>query len=68
MRFKVTIDCDNAAFGDDPAIEVARILRELSQEVDDGTPVPPRGAKRLHDFNGNRVGEAKWIDCPPVRG
>lgn len=52
MKFKIEIKCDNAAFGDEPAYEVARILWELAKRIErDGDLAYP-----LHDINGNRVG------------
>lgn len=52
MKVKITINCDNAAFDDAPATELARILHELEQEILDGTDSKP-----LYDINGNKVGE-----------
>ena len=54
MRFNLTIDCDNAAFEEDAAGEVARIVAEYFQGEPDNRP--------LFDVNGNRVGAAEWID------
>lgn len=53
MRFIIEpIACDNAAFGDWPGIEVARILRELADKVD-GDAEGTRGF--LRDLNGSTV-------------
>lgn len=49
--FKLTIDTTNAAFDIDATYELARILRELSEELQRGN-IP----NRVYDFNGNRVG------------
>ena len=49
----VTIDLDNAAFDDEPATEVGRILRQLATNVEEGD-IPPFD---LADLNGNKVGE-----------
>lgn len=59
MKFKLNIDCDNAAFQDDASHEVARILRELADrvEISGGQPLSDFN---LYDTNGNRVGEAKF--------
>ena len=50
--FKLSIETDNAAFGEMPEIEVIRILKEtiilLEQGFDEQT---------LHDVNGNNVGK-----------
>lgn len=54
MKFKLEIECDNAAFGDEPAFEVARILRELAEQMErNGSMAHP-----LWDYNGNRVGRS----------
>ncbi len=58
MRLTITIECDNAAFDDDPAHEVLRILHQQAYRI---------GAKGLaygdawpvQDVNGNTVGQAK---------
>ncbi len=59
----ITIRTDNAAFEDDAAGEVARILRDLAQVFEqrrDGFPLP-RG---LYDLNGNTVGKAVGVVNP----
>lgn len=56
MRFVVTIDCDNAAFEDDPSCEVANILRKVVRAVEkDGSQ-----GGRLADSNGNTCGYYKY--------
>lgn len=51
--FKLTIHTTNAAFEDDPGLEVARILEELSTQLAySGTSA--YGA--VYDINGNGVG------------
>ena len=50
MNAKIQITMNNAAF-DEPATELARILRELADDVEQG-----QGAKNLRDINGNKVG------------
>lgn len=35
MRYTFKVNLDNAAFGDDPAREVARLLREAADKVED---------------------------------
>ena len=48
---RMLIDTQNAAFGDYPNDEVARILQRLSEQIADGDfPV------KLIDTNGNTVG------------
>lgn len=56
MRFTLTIDCDNAAFGNledaaQPAAEVVRILRYAADRIESGP-----SAGELCDANGNTVG------------
>lgn len=55
-RFTLAMDCDHAAFGDDPAPEAARILRAIADRLD------AEGAawhfQTIHDANGNDVG--RW--------
>jgi hypothetical protein len=53
MQFRLgNIDCDNAAFEDDYAAEVARILRHVALRLEKGDT-----DGKLIDFNGNTVGE-----------
>ena len=52
MQAIITIQMDNAAFADEPATELARILRELADAVENGSE-----GKRLLDINGNGVGQ-----------
>jgi len=57
-KFIVTMNCDNAAFGDEPesltfGCEIARILRDIADQVECGYAMAP-----LYDINGNRVGTA----------
>ncbi len=58
MRFLVEIDCDNAAFEDDPTHEVVRLLRQIVRRLEkDGES---RGG--LRDVNGNSCGSYKYED------
>lgn len=59
MEYTIKINCDNAAFKDDPAPEIARILEDLAFKLrsDWGT-----SEIKLRDINGNIVGSAKMID------
>lgn len=55
-RFTLTIDMGNAAFADEPATELARILRQVTQNLAD-RDLPAAGHRHpLGDANGNRVG------------
>jgi hypothetical protein len=50
--FTVKIKTQNAAFeGEDKALELARILREIAQHLEDG-----QSEGRVQDSNGNTVG------------
>lgn len=65
--FKLTIELDNSAFdGDDCGPELARILRDMADKVEDlprrelgDYGSPPR------DVNGNRVGQA-WFEMDSI--
>lgn len=59
MKFKLEIDCDNAAFVGDPVEEVVRILAEarrklLDADIDEFI--------KLFDINGNAVGSMYFQD------
>lgn len=62
MQFKLTINCDNAAFAepDDHALfyEVARILQDAAETIEGG--LVSKG--HLFDSNGNMVGTYKLTD------
>jgi len=51
-RIQITIRTANAAFAEAPATEIARILKTLAQNLEDGHV----DSLPLHDFNGNNVG------------
>jgi len=53
MQVIITIDCDHAAFGDMPGMEVSRILRKTCDEMRFGIPKDTI----LMDVNGNKVGK-----------
>jgi hypothetical protein len=57
MKVKIEISCDNAAFENDPATEVERILRNLT-----GKLRLPGDSLNLFDINGNKVGKLEWED------
>lgn len=55
MRMEQTnIDMNNSAFTDAPGVELARILRQTADRIDEGQ----RGGGFFVDANGNTVG--KW--------
>jgi hypothetical protein len=55
--FKLEIETDNYAF-DEPGPEVARILREVADRVEQLTDKEPYGGN-FKDVNGHTVG---WFD------
>ena len=57
MKFILEIECDNDAFADDPSAEVARLLRNAAERVED-VPLAHRAEPIgiLRDGNGNHVG------------
>lgn len=57
MRVTITFSCDGAAF-DEPATEIARILREIAKRAERGDDAPAPGLS-VFDINGNRVGQ--WL-------
>jgi hypothetical protein len=60
---KIEFTTDNAAFDDDPAGEVARVLHELAFKINDRqwTEEESRSTQQfpLFDINGNTVGSCK---------
>ena len=52
MEYIIKINCDNAAFTENPGMEVARILRKLADIVESNG----LQNKKLMDINGNSVG------------
>ncbi len=62
---RMTIETNNAAFSQDVGLEVARILRDAADRIEQGHGVD---ALTLRDINGNRVGELEvFEDNPPLR-
>ena len=55
MQFILKIRCDNEAFSGNRNAEVARILRELAEKMENGDTAP-----RVSDVNGNTVGVARY--------
>lgn len=53
--FTLTIETNNAAFEDGRGYEIARILRDLADSVEEvGAEI--YSARGVYDYNGNRVG------------
>ena len=50
-KITITIETGNAAFGDDPAFEVSRILSTIIDDLGWGLE-----SRKLRDINGNIVG------------
>lgn len=64
-KVTLTIDnFDNAAMVDDRSGEVARVLRQLADRVEEYGVINAFEGRRLMDSNGNRVGlcECDWGD------
>ena len=64
MKFIVEIDCGNEAFGDQPEIEIVKILEAkimpaLNDYSLDHCDYPPKSLT-LRDLNGNTVGVARF--------
>jgi hypothetical protein len=57
MKFTLTIDCDNSAFGDDPVPEVGSLLRQAADKV-----AMTSGVGTLRDSNGNTVGRFHFTE------
>lgn len=61
-QLNIVMNLGNAAFEDDPG-EVARILRDLADKVENG--VSEGDEFVLRDINGNKVGKAEGpIEVP----
>lgn len=58
MQLTIKIKMDNAAFGEAPGCEVARILRKWADEMEDITDFCADQAA-LRDYNGNVCGSIK---------
>ena len=61
MKLTLTIVMDNAAFGDMPGTELARILHDAARRVED-EQWDNYGQLALHDINGNQVGSMNVSD------
>jgi hypothetical protein len=61
LRLSLTIDCEGAAFEDSANAELARILGDLADRIEQAISddiVQPEGLS-LFDVNGNRCGSAR---------
>ena len=61
MRVIITINCDNDAFRPE-GLEVARILREQADRIEQRISIRGSDASILRDFNGNRCGEFEVME------
>jgi hypothetical protein len=60
IKLTIVIETVNAAFDDEPAIEIARILRAMAARIEsNGIPPVPRG------INGNICGSVKVKGVKP---
>lgn len=60
MKITIEISCDDAAFDEEPAQKVARILNKLSLRFDDMLTLTSHGRHlSLFDTNGNNTGSAE---------
>lgn len=57
-RYTVSMDTNNAAFDEDKSIEVARILRELADKIENNGFY----SYLLRDYNGNPVGKTGYFE------
>lgn len=58
----MTLSTNNAAFDDDPAVEIARILRAVAQRLTmEGVDCIEDDGMALRDFNGNTVGRITYM-------
>ena len=62
MKTILEINMDNAAFGERPATELARILRNIAQDVDEHCLQYVGDAVFAIDINGNSVGKLEIIE------
>lgn len=66
MRLVININCDNAAFDEDegcPQEEIASILSNLTTKISSYEfPVAIGAQHPLLDSNGNKVGEARFVN------
>jgi hypothetical protein len=63
MRFTINMTCENAAFEDGPAPEVARVLRKIASQLDEWDGYDK--FQTILDANGNDVGRWKLGEDRP---
>ena len=62
MKATLQVHMGNAAFGERPATELARILRNIANDVDDHCLQYVGDAVFAIDINGNSVGKLEIIE------
>ena len=61
--FTLTIHTGNAAFSDEPDLEIARILQRLADDINNGRiNLAHDTPERVRDINGNAVGLVRFIE------
>ncbi len=55
LKFKLQLSCDNAAFDETPATEIARCLRDVASRMERGELC--NVYRDIRDVNGNVVGQ-----------
>ena len=62
MKFTLSINCDNAAFEDNPASEIEHILCDVARQIHDSDVANKREDRgALRDSNGNTVGTWRYV-------
>lgn len=61
LKFRVTLESNGNAAFEQPAEEVARILREAADAIEHSFFSPPTEL-RLNDVNGNRCGKVEVFE------
>jgi hypothetical protein len=60
IAFSLHVESNNDAFAEEPATELARMLRKLAGEIEQGLWDDRKGYSALLDYNGNTVGRFKF--------
>ena len=51
-KFALDFNTDNEAFSDDKCAEIARILREVIDQIENNS----QDTRKIYDLNGNEIG------------
>ena len=62
MKASLTIAMDNAAFARNPHLELAHIFTDLAARILREPPMEAGDRIRLHDANGNGVGQLEILE------